>query len=209
MTRCRSECIDDERALKAAVLETLIPIIESSKSLITVEELSLLQGYSRADLAVLGDSWWGFEMKSDRDGFARIGRQKEAYAAVFDRAVLVVTERRLDRAKDLLPEWWGIVVAQSDAQGRVALSWARRPGQNPAPDPRWVAEFLRKAEVLELLRQKGADSGTRRLPVWRLWDRAAEACAIEEIREAVYRAFLAREDWHRKGLLSVVKAGRP
>lgn len=193
-----------ERALKAAVLEMLVPTIESNRPLIVVEELSLLQGHSRADLAVLGDAWWGFEIKSEHDGFARIGRQKEAYGAVFDYTILAATEKHCSRAEDLLPEWWGIAVACTDPQGRISLSWARRPGRNPAPDPRWVVEFLRKPEVLELLKQKGADHGTWRLPVWRLWDRAAEVCSIGEIKEAVCRAFLTREDWCRKSLLLAV-----
>src|SRR5260370_10631670 len=75
------------------------------------DELGIQQGLARIDLAVVNGELNGFELKSDRDTLARLPEQAESYGRVFDRVTLVVEERHVRGAVDLVPDWWGVRVA--------------------------------------------------------------------------------------------------
>jgi hypothetical protein len=102
----------------------------------------------------------GFELKSDRDTLARLPEQAEAYGRVFDRVTLVVGERHVRHAADLLPDWWGIRVARRES-GRLEFSDWKLAVRNPSPDPASIVALLWREEALHFLEELGIAAGMR------------------------------------------------
>jgi hypothetical protein len=103
---------DIRRALRIRVADRHADDAETR----VVEELELGLG-ARADLIVLNGRIEGFEIKSDRDSLERLVHQVAAYDAICDRSWLVTTPRFAGAASELLPSWWGILVARGSGEG--------------------------------------------------------------------------------------------
>src|SRR5262245_39425246 len=76
-----------------------------------VEEMGIWSGSVRIDIALINGSLSGYELKSDSDTLERLPRQLAIYGRVFDYLHLVVGKRHADKARALLPDWWGVKVA--------------------------------------------------------------------------------------------------
>jgi hypothetical protein len=151
---------------------------------VLIEELGLCRGRVRVDLAVVNGSLHGFEIKSDGDSLRRLSTQVEVYSQVLDRATLVVGDRFLSSATELLPSWWGIVHVNSSRRG-LAFKNVRRAALNPRRDPRCLAELLWASQALELLEQRDVARGVRGKPRRYLWDRICEHFSVDEIAAVV------------------------
>lgn len=154
-----------------------------------LEELGLDSGRTRVDVAVVNGKMAGFEIKSDSDVLDRLPAQCEAYSRVFDEVVLLAGERHLTGAMALIPEWWGVVVAES---GRLTTLRAAAP--NPQVDPLSVARLLWRREALELVESLGR-TGLGRKPRRELWDELARSFPSEELAAAVRMRLKARRNW--------------
>lgn len=124
----------------------------SDSHTVIIEELGILHGSSRVDLAVVNGTLHGYELKSDRDDLQRLPEQVAAYITVFDLVTLVVGERHLRRALDLIPDWWGIKVARNEPCGTVFCD-LKLPTANPSPDPMSVVRLLWRDEALALAQE--------------------------------------------------------
>ncbi len=111
-----------------------------------IDELSIRRGGTRIDVALVNGVLHGFEVKSDYDSLCRLAEQVQAYGTVCDRATLVVGERHVKKAVDLLPDWWGIRVVRS-ANGQLMFRDLKLPRTNPSLDPTAVAQLLRRSEA--------------------------------------------------------------
>lgn len=120
-----------------------------------VEEMWLAPTQERADVAVVGRSLLGYEIKSNRDDLSRLPRQIAAYDRVFDESILVVGERYLSHAAGMLPNWWGVYVAEGDGCGSVHL--IRSPGSNPNVDRDALVRLLWRSELESALLVLGFD----------------------------------------------------
>ena len=103
--------------------------------------MSLCGWQRRIDIATLNSEFSGYEIKSSRDTLSRLPGQADLYGRVFDRVTLVVTNRHHDKALDLLPQWWGIMVARQDG-GHVILELEREPAINTKLDAHALAQLL-------------------------------------------------------------------
>jgi hypothetical protein len=119
---------------------------------VIIEELGILHGSARVDLAVVNGTLHGYELKSDRDDLQRLPKQVAAYATVFDLVTLVAGERHLRRALDLIPNWWGIKVARNEF-GRAFFCDLKLPIANPSTDPMSVVRLLWRDEALALAQE--------------------------------------------------------
>ena len=158
------------------------------------DELGLCLGDTRVDIAVIGETLSGFEIKSDRDRLDRLPGQIDRYGRVLDYATLVCAPRHQDKATAILPHWWGVWVAE-DRDEVVTLRAIREAKRNPSPDPYTVAQLLWRDEAMAVLRardlHRGLSSGTR----FRLWERMADTMTLAEIQQAVHSAIMARQEW--------------
>ena len=108
-----------------------------------------------------------------------------------DRATLVVGERHLREAAEMLPAWWGILRVDTSSTG-PRFRTLRRGRENPDQDPRSLVELIWLDEAVALLEQRDAARGVRGKPRRVVWDRLCEHFALEEIAETVRCRLKAR-----------------
>lgn len=159
-----------------------------------IDEMGILRGAARVDLAVVNGSINGFEIKSEADRLDRLVRQRDAYGAVLDRITLVTCRRHLDAARAVIPAWWGIMLATAAEDG-VALRAARRARSNRRVDPFALASLLWRDEALEALDRHGMLNGLRSRPNAVLWKVLAERLPLHSLSDDVRAALKGRSSW--------------
>lgn len=89
-----------------------------------------VMGRSRADvLMVTIDSFWGIEIKSDADTYARLDRQVKDYNRFFDYNIIVVGESHKKNIAEHVPEYWGIISVNDN--GAINIEVIREAQPNP------------------------------------------------------------------------------
>lgn len=160
-----------------------------------LDELGICGGIVRADLAVIDDLMHGYEIKSDSDTVERLPHQAKAYGEVFDRATLVVGERLYSKARKLLPDWWGIMIAVPIRRGLVHLRQDRTAQDNPEVKPFEVAGLLWREELLGLLHEAEALEGLKSTAREFLQFRLTQVYERDELRIIVRNQLKERPDW--------------
>lgn len=159
-----------------------------------VNEMPVLAGACRIDVAVINGRLEGFEIKSDGDRLGRLPRQAAAYGLVFDRLTVICAECHLDQALATLPAWWGVEVASAIA-GRAQIIRKRQARANPAVKPEAVAQLLWRNEALEALDELGAADGLWSKPRRVLWTALATSMPRHKLRAVVRERLVARRGW--------------
>jgi hypothetical protein len=126
-----------------------------------VEEMGIWSGAVRVDVAVINGKLSGYELKSNSDTLTRLPRQIEIYGKVFDHMTLVVGDRHVDEAMDVIPHWWGCMMATMRKDLLVSLKWKRRARANPSCDPMILVRMLWKEEAIAILEKYGLAAGWR------------------------------------------------
>ncbi len=103
-------------------------------------------GTSVCDLMTVTDKLTGFEIKSDRDNFARLERQVKAYSLFFDKNYIVVGKTHLAGAYGKVPDDWGIICIVDD---NVTIE--RKAKKNVSVSRRKQLSVLWKLELKNLL----------------------------------------------------------
>ena len=178
----------NEMLVREALRERILAVTKGARD--TVDEFWVPRSNERADLAVIGTSMDGFEIKTERDTLKRLPRQVEAYGRLFDRCSVVVAERHLDAAKDIVPAWWGISVVHLN--GETRFTDIRTAGRNPKIDREILVRLLWKEEVHNALVQLGSapEGKTSRNA---LWGELLELTSLSQLRATVRRALLDRD----------------
>jgi hypothetical protein len=162
---------------------------------LVVEEFGTHFGSGRADLAIVNGSLRGYEIKSDADRLDRLPSQIERYNEVFDYVSLVAALRHLERASDLVPDWWEIIEVSDSPTGRVRLRQIRRGRRNPSPDATATAMLLWRDELLNALEGLNEDRGLRSSTREELARHLAQATSIRDLGEIVRDQIRARPAW--------------
>lgn len=177
--RPATSAVLDDPLIRQALRESL------PRDALVIEELGILQGDARIDLAVVTDRLHGYEIKSDFDSLQRLPKQARHYSAVFDYVTLITTNAHLSSAEGMIPEWWGIEVAHPRPLDGPRLLQRRPARPNPAVDPRALVELLWRDDAAAFLGQRDTSIRHRHWTRARLWDRICEVYSLEEIRAAV------------------------
>jgi len=160
-----------------------------------IEELGVQHGTARVDIAVVNGIMHGYEIKSDQDTLQRLPRQMEVFNSVFNKITLVVGKNHLYQAINIVPEWWGIMVAKSNNNGSVIFNLIRGEEFNKNQDSVSIARLLWREEALRILeKNKGADgfySKTRDFIYKKLASVLDQEALSEEVREKLF----LRADW--------------
>jgi hypothetical protein len=164
-----------------------------------VDEMNVVGGRCRVDVAVINGRLEGFEIKSERDSLRRLARQAEAYGRVFDRMTIVCAERHLERTIVTVPSWWGVAVARVGCEGRLHLVAERTARTNRAVEPKAVACLLWRDEALGALEELGVANGLRSKPRRVLWEALAEELPSTKLRALVREMLRARRGWLAAG----------
>lgn len=158
------------------------------------DEFAVAHGSSRIDLAIVNGELHGIELKSNEDNLIRLPEQVRSFSRVFDRITLVVGERHVRTAVDLIPDCWGARVAYEES-GNIFFYDLKLAEQNRSQDLRALASLLWRAEALNLLKNLGIDAGLRTKPRSDLYTRLAEKTSARVLAEHVRSCLRTRRDW--------------
>ncbi|EHZ2901705.1 sce7726 family protein [Vibrio vulnificus] len=94
------------------------------------EEIAVKRGLGIADVVANFKTPHCYEIKSDVDSLTRLKAQSEYFSDAFKKVTLVTTKRHLTKAELIVPEWWGITIAEQK-KDKVTLKSHRKSGLNP------------------------------------------------------------------------------
>lgn len=161
---------------------------------IVINELGLLQGLCRVDVAVLNGIIHGYEIKSDADTLERLPSQVVLYSRVLDKITLVVGEKHLENALDIIPKWWGVKIFSKNKNITVLNNY-REEKENCNVDVNSVVELLWRQEVIELLIAKNIDSKILKRPKDELYKLLVEQYSLQEIKNITRTILKNRTGW--------------
>jgi hypothetical protein len=186
-----------DRDVRESVWRWLEVTHHGDPNALMLDELGILNGATRVDIAVINGQIEGYELKSERDTLERLPAQRELYNKVIDRISLVVAENHRKAADEIIPEWWGLAVASSRG-GVVEVTWERPPEMNPELNAAMLASLLWRDEALAVLERYGVTRGVRSKPREVLYERIAVALDLDMVRAEVRTALkvrAVREGW--------------
>ncbi len=159
-----------------------------------IDELGIFEGAYRMDVAVVNASLHGYEIKSSVDNLDRLPGQQGHYNKVFDRITLVADARHIQRAMQIVPPFWGLIVAER-RDGEVVLDeiWPAR--QNFGVEAFALCQLLWRAEALALLKVRKIANGMWNKPRKAMWKRLAKDVPLEDLRSLVRDTLRWRENW--------------
>lgn len=181
--------------IRTALKNNLQSRYAKDPSTLIVDELGLRHGAARVDVAVINGTIHGYELKSDCDTLGRLPSQVKIYNSVLDRVTLVIGKRHLEEGTKLVPEWWGIKLAELGARGGMRFTEIRRPRINPFQDILAVCKLLWREEALTLLEELGEAEGVRWKPRAAIYARLAQVGAPDLIRSRVRHQLRNRTHW--------------
>ncbi|MEA3463613.1 MAG: sce7726 family protein [Patescibacteria group bacterium] len=178
----------------------LINYLEKSYSKIPdtkiIEELGITHGAARIDIAVINGVMHGYEIKSDIDTLERLPEQMDEFNTVFDKVTLVVGKRHLYDAINLVPDWWGIMLAKVDTNNMIIFNTIREDNNNPGQVGISIARLLWREEALQILEKRNKATGVRSKPREFIYERLANTLNVDDLKEQVrYALLISREDW--------------
>ncbi len=181
------------------IRKTLIRILSKkyskSKGTVIIEELGLGHGSTRIDLAVVNGYLHGFEFKSDKDNLERLPHQAETYNKVFDKITLIVGYRHAFEAIKIVPDWWGIKIAEKKTNDEVKFITARREKKNLSQDKLFLAKLLWKEEAINLLNEFGLRKGLRSKTRKSIYNTLIDVADIVTIQNKVRERLVNRTNW--------------
>ncbi len=185
-----------DRLIRTALIQDLQRIHESDPEAKIVQELGITHGAARIDIAVIDGSIHGYELKSDMDTLRRLPGQMGIYNSVLDEMTLVVGKSHLRDAINLVPEWWGIVMAKvAESTGAIVLHTIREAEENPQRDSAAIASLLWRDEALHLLEEVGAAEGMKSKTRRVLYEKLASVLDQDTLRLRVRKCLFSRVGW--------------
>jgi hypothetical protein len=138
-----------DKELRAALLKHLRNRPITPRAIL--EELRVHNGNAVADVVAVNRLAHCYEIKGETDNLDRVMRQAGYYDQAFRRITLVTARKHLRKALLLIPDYWGVMVADN-GDAEVKLSYCRRAGASPAFNKRAALLTLWRDELLKISR---------------------------------------------------------
>ena len=161
---------------------------------VVIDELGLLNGGVRADIAIVNGSLIGFEIKGHKDDLSRLDRQISGYDAIFDKSWVVTAPKFTTKLLQMLPPHWGIIEILVHPTAGPTFRSFRDAARNPYVNPISLAGLLWKAEMSALLQLAGVDRPLRERRE-KLCQLIAENASLAQLRTFVRQRLRDRKDW--------------
>lgn len=181
--------------VRQAAHRSLLTHARSCPDTLIIEELGLDHGSCRIDIAVINGHIRGVEIKAEADTLERLPRQVAAYSEVVDKAVLIVDQKHLASAMTIVPDWWGVIVAERGAKRGVRFRRVRAERANKGIDPLVLARLLWRPEAQAILRSLGVPERDLRAPREELYQRLVSLMPLRKLSSAVRHALKSRTTW--------------
>lgn len=159
-----------------------------------VNEMGVLHGQSRIDVAVINGILHGFEIKSESDTLDRLPSQMQDYNKIFDRVTIVTQRKFLAQVKEIVPKWWGIwlVVKSGDEH---TIQEIRKGRINREIDLESLCRLMWRQEAITILKEKDLHKGFLSKPRSNLYKRMAEKIDKPQLQSMINQQLKLREDW--------------
>lgn len=188
--------------VRQAAYRRLLTHAQACPDTLVIDELGLDHGSCRIDIAVINGHIRGVEIKAEADTLERLPRQVTAYGEVVDKALLIVAPKHLDLATTMVPDWWGIMVAERGAGQTVRFRRVRPERSNKAIDPLVLARLLWRPEAQAVLRGLGVIERELRVPRETLYRMLAERLPLRRLARTVRETLKGRTTWRDRSPLS-------
>ena len=185
----------NDPTIRKAVHSRIVKYHHNSPNSLVMDELGILHGKSRIDIAVINGLIHGYEIKSEDDHLKRLASQVVSYNAVFDKLTLIVAEKHSKEALAKIPGWWGVIIAFKGKRGGIKLERHKSAKINQNVDPVSVAKLLWRPEAVELLASTGCsgrDLSGNRLELYR---RIVDRFSLGELQLFVRKTLKERVNW--------------
>ncbi|MDD5731494.1 MAG: sce7726 family protein [Patescibacteria group bacterium] len=160
-----------------------------------IEELGVQHGSARIDIAVVNGIMHGYEIKSDKDTLQRLPEQMSVFNAVFDKITLVVGKSHLYDAINMVPDWWGVMIAKIDIDGSVTFVRIRDEDSNKGLDSLSVARLLWREEALKILEKVGESNGFYSKSRECIYKQLSSSLDQETLGREVREKIFIRSEW--------------
>ncbi|MCD1159200.1 sce7726 family protein [Peribacillus frigoritolerans] len=161
-----------------------------------INEMGVLHGQSRVDVAVINGILHGYEIKSESDTLLRLPRQIEDYSQVFDRMTIVVQRNYLEAVRGIIPIWWGIMLVTRSRNGEVLNIKEIRKGKlNKSVNAYSLSHLLWRNEALNILKENGLQKGYLSKPRHDLYRKICGSFDLSDIKLMVNQQLKMRENW--------------
>lgn len=186
--------VEKEITVRPALLSQLRNLVPLDADCVLVEELGVEHGAARIDVAAIGASLYGFEIKAASDSLRRFDRQVVYYEKLVDFAYLVLTEKHATSITQTLPAHWGVILAYCNGS-RIQFSLVRRAARNPNRNAESLARLLWRGEALATLVALGLDRGLRRKSARILHQQLASVVGLKVLSALVLDRIRQRASW--------------
>lgn len=185
----------NDRIIRTALKQYLSNKYSSNRNALILEELGLKHGRVIIDLVVINDFFHGYELKSNKDTLKRLPEQARIFSSIFDHLTLIVGYRHAYKSIKIVPEWWGIKIAEKDRQGKVKFITLRRNKKNPSPDAFSIVGLLWRDEAISFLDKIDTANGVRSKPKKFIYEKIIEIADLDKIRARVRKQLRNRSNW--------------
>jgi hypothetical protein len=185
----------NDREIRQSFHRKVLARQRSSPNTLVLDELGLMHGTCRADIAVVNGRLIGYEIKSNADSLDRLKTQVPAYDAIFDRVSVVVGERHRASIVRTVPKHWGIIVAKRGGRGAVRFEFRRHARQNQNVKPYTIAQLLWRSEAVEIVSSLKAPPKLLKLPRRKLYRYLSRQVALGTLKRLVRRTLKKRKYW--------------
>lgn len=138
-----------ERLDDKAIRHVLIQKLASRSPKAIIEELWVHRGNAIADVVSIHSEAHCYEIKGESDNIQRVITQGKYYDLVFPKVSLVTTQNHLNRALQLAPPHWGILLAYVSVEG-IKIRHVRASKRNRSFDKRLALLTLWRSELTEV-----------------------------------------------------------
>ncbi|EJM7152608.1 MULTISPECIES: sce7726 family protein [Vibrio] len=167
----------------------------ADKQTLVIDELGLMHGSNRVDIAVVNGCIHGYEIKSSKDTLIRFSDQLDTYLKTLQKLTVVVAPNHLNEIFDMAPEWVGVIVAEKGSKGAIHFKTIRKTKKNPNVEAINVAHLLWKDETQALLEKLGVPSNIRRGTRLDLYKVLVNQINIDELVKNIKLTFENRSNW--------------
>lgn len=181
--------------IRSALKKNLKKRYAQNRKLRIIEELGVQHGTARIDIAVVNGIMHGYEIKSDQDTLQRLPEQMDIFNSVFDKMTLIVGKNHLYGAINIVPDWWGIVIAKINKNGSVVFSRIRRAEFNKNQNSVSMAKLLWKEEAVRILEENGEARGFYSKPRDLIYEKLAVVLDQKTLSKKIREAIFFRTNW--------------
>ena len=191
----RGGCALNDRCIRNALMRKLSLRYSNDSNTLVIEELGLKHGSSRIDVAVVNGLIQGYEIKSEKDTLTRLPYQQNIYNSVLDKITLIVAYRHAYNAIRLIPDWWGIKIAEIGSRGGIKFHNLRKAAINPQVDKLSLVKLLWKQEALELLNEVKSTKSFVSKPKLVIYKEICDNTALSILKKKVREKLKSRSNW--------------